>query len=268
MHIGDDLFHPLLVAALEKITPFQHTAIIGYPDNSRPTHIYNDLPAEQIAPSLERYFKGAYLLDPLYNACQAHLEEGCYRLRQLAPDEFYESEYYRTYYEATRLTEEIGILVEVSSDLRVMLSLGVRDPEITVSASDFTALDIIRPLVTALCRLQWKELNPQVGSSYELSTQQYLREPLDLAFHNFGRDHLSERECEIVRLVLKGHSSKSIANLLHISSDTVKAHRKHIHSKLQISSQAELFSLFLDAISTVHLGNMEDPLSVYYATLD
>ena len=89
-------------------------------------------------------------------------------------------------------------------------------------------------------------------------------EPLDLAFQNFGKDHLSSRECQILQLILKGHSSKSIAELLHISTDTVKAHRKHIHSKLQVSSQVEMFSLFLDAISLVPIGSVEDPLSIYY----
>jgi len=265
-HIGDDKFHPLLISILKRITPFEHTAIIAYPDGARPIHVYNDLPEEQLAPSLDLYIKGAYLLDPLYNACQNHLKEGYYRLRQLAPDEFYKSEYYRSYYEGTRLKEEVGVLVEVNQGMRVLVSLGIRDPEKTVSNADLLFLDTTWPILNALCRAHWRQLDLTTAADYRQGEEEnMLGAPLDLAFQNFGRDHLSGRECEIVHLVLKGHSSNSIADLLNISSDTVKAHRKHVHTKLQISSQAELFSLFLDAISLVPMGSMEDPLSLYYS---
>ena len=56
---------------------------------------------------------------------------------------------------------------------------------------------------------------------------------------------LTHRECEIAGLILKGHSSKSIARIIEISPGTVKIHRKNIYRKLGISSQSELFSLFL-----------------------
>ncbi len=86
---------------------------------------------------------------------------------------------------------------------------------------------------------------------------------LSRAFRNFGRDHLSTRECEVIQLVLKGHSNKSIAQLLEISVDTVKVYNKRFHTKLDISSQAELFSLFLEAISLVPFDADIDPLTHY-----
>jgi len=160
----------------------------------------------------------------------------------------------------------VGILVEVNQGLRVLVSLGIRDPEKTINNADLVFLDTTWPIINALCRQHWRKLDLSSATDYRQGEEKNrLGAPLDLAFQNFGRDHLSERECEIVHLVLKGHSSKSIADLLNISSDTVKAHRKHVHTKLQISSQAELFSLFLDAISLVPMGSMEDPLSLYYS---
>ena len=264
---GQEEFHPLLISILKQITPFEHTVILAYPDSARPIHVYNDLPEEQIAPSLDTYFNGAYLLDPLYSACQNHLEEGYYRLRQLAPDEFYKSEYYRSYYKGTGLKEEVGMLVEVSPSMRVLVSLGIRDPDKTITNADLAMLEVTWPLLNAICRQHWRQLDLTTAVDFHQDSEQHkLGEPLDLAFQNFGRDHLSDRECQIVHLVLKGHSSNSIADLLCISSDTVKAHRKHVHTKLQISSQAELFSLFLDAISLVPIGGRDDPLTIYYAS--
>lgn len=45
--------------------------------------------------------------------------------------------------------------------------------------------------------------------------------------------------------MLSGHSSKGIADRLAISVDTVKTHRRHIYSKLNIKTQSELFASFL-----------------------
>jgi DNA-binding CsgD family transcriptional regulator len=56
---------------------------------------------------------------------------------------------------------------------------------------------------------------------------------------------LTPRELDVVGLVLEGHSSESIANLLNISAGTVRIHRKNIYAKMRISSQRELFSIFV-----------------------
>lgn len=49
---------------------------------------------------------------------------------------------------------------------------------------------------------------------------------------------LSPREVEVLRLVAKGHSNKSIAGLLGISPKTVGHHVQHIYDKLGVSTRA------------------------------
>ncbi len=66
-----------------------------------------------------------------------------------------------------------------------------------------------------------------------------------------------------MKLKLKSYASKTIAALLEISVDTVKVHRKHFHGKLSVSSQTELFSLFIEAISMVPSGVERDTLYYY-----
>jgi len=51
---------------------------------------------------------------------------------------------------------------------------------------------------------------------------------------------LSEREREVLELVVKGYTSKEIAGMLSISSYTVQAHRKNISAKLGIKSVSAL----------------------------
>ena len=116
----------------------------------------------------------------------------------------------------------------------------------------------------SLCRQHWQQIKDRVLEKAAQQTDDKLGRPLDKAFRNFGKDFLSNRECEVVQLILKGHSSKSIARLLEISEDTVKVHRRRFHAKLEITSQAELFSLFLEAIALVPMGCEEDPLTFYF----
>ena len=58
---------------------------------------------------------------------------------------------------------------------------------------------------------------------------------------------MTRREVEIGQLMLSGFSSKNIAAKLKISVETVRAHKKHIYTKLEINSQSELFAIFYQA---------------------
>ncbi len=66
-------------------------------------------------------------------------------------------------------------------------------------------------------------------------------------FNNFSQklltDGISNRERDIIRLLILNRSSKEIAEKLFISSNTVDTHRRNILKKLDISSTGELVAL-------------------------
>jgi len=51
--------------------------------------------------------------------------------------------------------------------------------------------------------------------------------------------HLTEREKQVLQLVAKGLSNKAAAEILHLSSGTVKIHVSNILNKLNVSSRTE-----------------------------
>lgn len=55
-----------------------------------------------------------------------------------------------------------------------------------------------------------------------------------------GPEHLTERELDVLGLVVEGLSNKEIAARLDISENTVKFHLKNIVEKLHVHSRAEL----------------------------
>lgn len=54
----------------------------------------------------------------------------------------------------------------------------------------------------------------------------------------------SNREKEVFRLIIGGHSNAEIAGDLFISENTVKFHIKNILKKTQCSNRTELIALF------------------------
>ena len=76
-----------------------------------------------------------------------------------------------------------------------------------------------------------------------------IHERLTECFENFGDEVLTQRERQITQLLLRGHSTKSVARELNIAPGTVMVHKRNLFSKLGITSQFELFSLFIEALS-------------------
>jgi DNA-binding CsgD family transcriptional regulator len=76
-----------------------------------------------------------------------------------------------------------------------------------------------------------------------------MHQRLTQCFEHFGESSLTQRERQITQLLLRGHSSKSVARELGIAPGTVMVHKRNLFSKLGITSQYELFSLFIDKLS-------------------
>jgi DNA-binding CsgD family transcriptional regulator len=171
-------------------------------------------------------------------------------LREIAPDRFYHSEYYRSYYRRTGLSEEIGFLVALPDDMMLVISLMRAGTSACFSDRDMNKLRVVEPIVHAAAGNHWRNL----GREHDALVRGGAPFPsfgshVASAFENFGQSVLTKRERDVVRLVLRGHSSESIARQFDISTGTVKIHRKNIHAKLGISSQSELFSLFISYLS-------------------
>ena len=158
---------------------------------------------------------------------------GAYRLIDLAPDAFFKSEYYRTFYRRIRLSDELGLIMRTSPTRWLVVSLARRVRRPGFSAGHIAAVNGIFPVLSAAVLRHWQS----DGDRPEEAAGD-----LPKRLKSFGSDTLSPRELEVVQLILHGHSTPSAAALLGIAEGTVKVHRRHAYAKLGIVSQAELFS--------------------------
>ncbi|NHO67760.1 hypothetical protein G8770_19615 [Aestuariicella hydrocarbonica] len=258
--LNSEDFPQAILDLINLITPVDSLAVVGFPCDSLPV-LFADITGTNVEPEkkgdLTNYINGAYLLDPFYEASQEFIPSGLYRLNEVAPDDFHESEYFRLYYRFSSLVDEVGFLLAVKDAGYLHLSLARIE---SFDEAEVDALRRLTPWLLAMLEQQWQGAllqKPEQGVS--------LHKQLSEALRNFGSSMLTERECEVARLLLHGHSSKSMAEKLKISMETIKVHRRNLYNKLDISSQSELFSLFLSSISLAGRVPGSDPLSAYHA---
>lgn len=258
-HIDNPQLPTLLVETLGQWVDFDSSAAAYFHGDYKPLVLHEDVSYPWRENRFDTYIKGAYLLDPFYLAYRESLGAGLYSLAELVPEGFERSEYFQTYYLYAHLADEIAFLVPTEDGGAVIMSIHRKEGLPPFSREERSLLYSCQPLIGALMAKYWQFQHgafPQHG-------EHRIGQALQAALHNFGRSLLTTRECEVLQLMLRGHSNKSAADKLQIAPGTVKIHKEKIYAKLDISTQSELFHLFIDAVSSVTYQPNQDPLEQY-----
>jgi DNA-binding CsgD family transcriptional regulator len=246
--LGETDLLPTMDKSLKRIVSFDLSCMFAYSFQARPILVHDGL--QNVSPPvvMSRYLNGTYLLDAVYNACRQEIQPGLYRLKELAPDNFFRGEYYNSpefhpciSMETGALSEEIVFITRVD---RIYLAYSLlrqkQNPPFT--HREFAALQETVDIVLVLLAKQY-----QIGAieSSGLHNDGERGSRISQALETFAEDRLTSREQEITAMILRGYSNKSIAKSLFITEGTVKNHRKKIYRKININKQSQLFVLFM-----------------------
>ena len=249
--LGRNSFVGDLAALLCGQFGYDHFHIFLYREKQAPARLASRPDPPSYERGMNNFLTYTYVINPAYRAYRMGKKAGVYMI----------SDFVKNDRQAMIDTQGVDVHIEDSEPI------GYRTPgwpknmaEIIclVSLPNSTMLDIsfMSPLGshrTSECKSSLERLFPVLNAILlrqfainpsSLETENTASEQED-KFHDFGGDVLTAREREVAQLILIGHSSNSISLNLGISLPTVKTHRRNIYSKLEISSQAELFSLFL-----------------------
>jgi DNA-binding CsgD family transcriptional regulator len=235
-----------LIEAIGAVVNHEGTCLIAFHGDASPDVLHHTLEPAGRKHYLERYLAGPYLLDPLYQLAIRNDKPSLCRFRDELPDRFRYSEYYRQYCERTHLLDEMDYLLQVAPQTTVVLVVGRRSRRF--SKAELQRLQLIEPIVQASLKriwAAWLERSGETGGKDDVHVH------LTRCFDRFGESVLTRRERQISQLLLRGHSSKSIARELNIAPGTVMVHKRNLFSKLGISSQYELFSLLIDDLGRI-----------------
>ncbi len=230
-----------LIDAIGSIVDHEGTCLIAFHRDASPEVLHHTIEPAGAQHYIDRYLAGPYLLDPLYQLALRENKPMLCRFRDELPDRFRSSEYYRQYCDRTHLLDEMDFLSDVSDTTTLALVVGRRKR--MFNKTELTRLERIEPIVQAAMRKIWSNW---AAKSRPSDKDAGMHRRLTKCFDNFGQKVLTDRERQISQYLLRGHSSKSIARILGIAPGTVMVHKRNLFSKLGITSQYELFSIFID----------------------
>ena len=239
---------PSTLSFIAGLLPFTSSLTTVLRPNGRPILLHDDIPPERRETVVGAYLRRAYLLDPYYGFVCTTPGTRVLRLKDIQPDHFRKTEFFRTYYAHTRLADEVGIIVERCDGSHIFVSLSMAHGTGTFSRRGHDRLVFFLPVIASLLLRSW-DTDLSGGDATAMAGQAGSHRALDELLEIDEFACLTMREREIVRFMLLGHSSKSIARCLDIAVGTVKNHRKNIYRKLAIRSQSALFALFLNLIA-------------------
>jgi DNA-binding CsgD family transcriptional regulator len=250
-------FWNVLIRYLGDCVAFDNWVVLRFSRHGRPTVLAeSEASGGGVDELFINYLGGFYLLDPFYIACMDEARAGLFRLDDVAPDHFEAEDYYQRYFKLNIVADEVQFNLPVDADHMLILSLGSRhryDP------ATFALLDQIAPWLLALMRQRQRIEQSLESHGAQESAESHAGDNGEAApglaasppaaegapARPQNSQGLTAREWEIMQLLLSGHSSKGISQKLAISPETVKAHRRHIYSKLGVRSHPELLTIYL-----------------------
>lgn len=219
-------------------------------------HRFN--PLERSLPE-DAYLSGPYALDPHYQLFVNGAASGAHWLRDIAPDDFFQSEYYRVFYSQIGLSDSIELLWRINADsaLNIFIERSIRNAKF--QAADVVAINTLLPVIFASAA-KHHELT---SAASRRDTDNLTHRKVQSTIENFASSLLTQRERQVLFFMISGYSSTLTAQRLNTTEGTIKIHRKNIYRKLDIGSQAELFSLFINCIPFALSEGAADPLETY-----
>lgn len=240
----------IMASSIQKLVAFENMMIFGYRTKGRPLDLYNPGDTEYRRLIVQNYIAGSYLLDPFYlRFMKGDLGRRFYSLAEVKPDNFKESEYNLTHYGWTGIFDELVCHIPLEDGLTAALSLtrGRNDASFTDDEKAF--LNDIFPIISVVLQHYWTGHQGVETDRNNADSLSSLQAHIHNTFQQFGRSVLTEREAEVIGLIMQGYSSFAVSEKLNIAVGTVKIHRRNAYQKLKISSQNELFAMFLESLS-------------------
>jgi DNA-binding CsgD family transcriptional regulator len=240
---GEDALD-VLGETLKDICPSDDFIVMLHRPDARPSILATNLGMDWLANRISGYLDGLYVLDPYYQKTVSG-ESGFFRLSDISPEEYFESEYFNHFYKHTNIVDETRFVVSLDTGLSIQALVARAGDSPKFQDLEIEMLAVMHPLIEAFCRAHFAFAGPRYLDLPHRADTFDLRDRIA----SMPGSQLTAREIDTIELMLKGHSTKSLARILNIDDGTVSNHKRNVYQKLNIHSQAQLFSLFLQSLT-------------------
>lgn len=250
--VGTAGFERAALALLAALIPNDMQWLVVYERITRPRVLYFSLTSEDArfyinrdeAPAL--YVSGYYRFDPVYRYWREVGEPGVCTLHHMPAAGYCDSDaYISEFLPITHMEDEAVVLFQYGEDQALGVCLS-RSTQFTLS--EVKLMQTVYPLLAGLFESHlrlYSASNPTVTEVRFGETGSGTPLDFSAAVEEFLPAILTPRERQIVKFVLAGYPNAAIASCLGIGEGTSWNHKKRLYSKLDITSERELFSMFL-----------------------
>jgi len=257
--LGTAQFFPRLVDAIRGQVVIDYPQVWLYHKDLPPQVPYHEIPAHAVAAQIDDYLEGPYREDPFYETSITRPRSKFYRLSRLTAGKLEQSSYYQNYYADTGTVDEAIFLAKLQGGYVINLSMMRLPQHGPFDDQGYETLYVMAEPVSELI----KSHSERSDFAVTHMIQPGINHQINLAFKTFGTSILSPREKDVLELMLRGYGTATSGERLDIALETVRRHRKSIYRKLDVSSQTDLFSLFINSLSCLGEAKGDDPLSIY-----
>lgn len=238
-HADRDGFARALLGCLGELVAFDRGLLYVVRRDTPPWILYDQSGAHPARQRETRvYLEGGYLLDPYY---RAFLEGAPACFYTDAPDAANAPEWAGL--------QHVAFLAPVSDADCLVLLLLREEHRPLFSGAELGRYRAVQGAVGAALRLHWRSYAATRVERRLPVPPEGLHERVEAALDRFGAESLTPREAEVVRLLLRGSSTRAAAEQLGIAPATAALHRKRAYAKLGVRSQAQLFYHFICSLS-------------------
>jgi len=252
--VGTDDFFAAGLAVLGELVARDMEWVVVYDRRGRPRTLRFAL-ARQPNLDLDRdlilstYEAGFYRFDPFFRYWRAGGAASVLGMHEFDPPADRADPYMADFLPLTRMADDVAVMLPAGPGQCVALTL---ERATRFTDAEFRRLRQVYPLLAGLAESHRR-------ATVEAAARAPAAAPaLDFAaaVNGFTVTGLTPRERDIVHLVLSGYASRTIAERLRIGLGTVRNHRKRLYAKLDITTERELFSLFLGYLADTEPGEL------------
>ena len=249
--VGTPEFLHAALALIAALVPNDMQWLVIYEKVGRPRVLHFRVTSEDAGFYVDReeipamYESGYYRFDPIYRYWREVGEPGVCTLHHMPVNTCDPYNYISEFLPITYMEDEAVVLFDYGDDRAMGLCLS-RSSQFKLS--EVVLLRSLHPLVAGLFETHLRLFANEDSAAEAILVEDGASDPpLDFcaAVADFLPNELTPREREIVKFVLAGYPNAAIASRLGIGEGTAWNHKKRIYSKLDITAERELFSLFL-----------------------
>lgn len=236
--VGSEQHVSRLIDLIASLVPHDRVTVVRYSVRERPEFVsHRNYSDEMVAKYLDIY----YVYDPFYAHWRQEQKPGVVRLLAAAP-----VRYVAEFLSQSVISDELGVLLDDGPGW--CLGIFLDRSKGRFSQADAARLAAQFPVLSSLHALDTRTRQPAFRRTDQPAVAgQSPRPHIAIGRGQHLWPELSSREQEVVRLILAGHPTAGIAGRLGLAPGTVKNHRRNIYSKLDITTERELFLQYIDA---------------------